>query len=71
MNDDETLHNLTNNKLPFEKKRRYKKRGQTSYQRTTLKITNKPMETPKFNNMDLSKEILILKNKLERFWFHN
>jgi hypothetical protein len=47
MNDDETLHNLINNKLPFEKKRRYKRRRQTSYPWNTLKITNKLMETPK------------------------
>jgi len=47
MNDGETLHNLTNSKLPFEKKRKYKKRGQTSYQGTTLKITTKPMEPQK------------------------
>jgi hypothetical protein len=47
MNDGETQHNLTNNKFPFEKKRKYKKRGQTSYQGTMFKITNKPMENPK------------------------
>jgi hypothetical protein len=44
MNDDETLHNLTNSKLPFVKKRKDERRGQTSYQGTTLKITNKPMQ---------------------------